>query len=428
MKPSSNTDLIFIKAISIGIDYDYPSSDLWSIEDSLNELKELAKTADIEIINRFTQKREKPDRTSYIGKGKTEEVKTYITENSIDIILVDEELSPSQSKFLEKFFEKKIIDRTSLILDIFATRAQSYEAKLQIELAQLNYSLPRLTRLWTHLSRTGGGIGARGPGEKQLEVDKRQIAQRISLIKSKLVKIQQDRTIRRKHRKTVPVLSGAIVGYTNAGKSTLMNRLTHSSVLVEDKLFATLDPTSRKYSENKSHNIVLTDTVGFIQKLPTLLIKAFYSTLEEVTFADFILHVVDASHPNLEKVIQASSSIIKQLNADQKPLIYVFNKIDKISKINSFKKSIEAYQPQLLVSAIQDPTLETLHNSITELLDTFQKTITFFVPYTRMDIYNQIHENGHVLSVEYKDKIEVLVTINDIIGNKIMASLHQKED
>jgi len=425
MKHSSNKQDTLTPAITIGIEHDRQSEGTWSIEDSLNELKELAKTAGLDIVERFSQKRSVPDRTSYIGKGKTEEIKAYLDEHKVDVILIDEELTAAQSKHLEKFFEKKIIDRTSLILDIFAARAQTYEAKLQIELAQLNYITPRLTRLWTHLSRTGGGIGTRGPGEKQLEVDKRQIAKRVTLITKKLSKIQKDRSLRRNHRKTVPVLSGAIVGYTNAGKSTLMNRLTASDVLTEDKLFATLDPTSRKYSENKAHNIVLTDTVGFIQKLPTLLIKAFYSTLEEVTFADFILHVIDASHPNLEQVIDASSSIIKELNADQKPLIYVFNKVDKVSKINALKASLKGFQPQIFVSAKQDKTLEHLHDAISDLLDSFQKTMTFFIPYTRMDIFNLLHENGNVHSVDYQEKIEVSVTINEIIGDKIMATLYQ---
>lgn len=412
------------RAIAIGIDYTRHSKGL-SSKDSLAELCELAKTASLTVVTSFTQRRLKAANRSYVGEGKLADIKAYIQAHQITCVLTDDELTPAQSKYLEQAFCTIIIDRTSLILDIFAQHARSYESKLQIELAQLNYLLPRLTRLWTHLSRLGGGIGTRGPGETQLEVDKRQIAKRVSHIKTKLKKIQNDRQLRRKKRKDLPVITGAIVGYTNAGKSTLMNALTQSSVLAADKLFATLDPISRKFSPNKSDQLVLTDTVGFIQKLPTHLIKAFYSTLEEVTEADFLIHVIDASHPCFIDRIQTSQAIIKTLNATQKPILYVFNKWDKVAKKNIFKKEAAAFTPSVFISAKERPhSLDTLLAGLDSILTPFKKTLTFFVPYTRMDIVTLLHDFSDVQSVHYTDSIVIKTTINQIIGDKILASLY----
>ncbi|MAH80057.1 MAG: GTPase HflX [Rickettsiales bacterium] len=412
-----------MKAVSIGIDYNKKNA-LWTHSESLLELNELAKTSNIDIIHSFSQQREKPDFTSYFGKGKIEEVKHFCKENEIKCLLIDDDITPAQSKFLEKDMNVKILDRTGLILDIFAQRAQTYEAQLQVEMAQLNYLLPRLTRLWTHLSRLGGGIGTRGPGEKQLEVDKRQITKRLGFIKKKLSKVKQDREIRRRSRSKLPLLAGAIVGYTNAGKSTLLNTLTNASVLSEDKLFATLDPTSRKLTLPSKMNLVLTDTVGFIQKLPHHLVKAFYSTLEEVTEADFIIHVIDASSPTIEGCIKTSLDIITRLDAADKPILYLFNKWDRVRKPNAIAKLIEDFKPQLKVSLRYSFNQDDFYNEIDKLLENFNKKMRFFIPYNRMDIVNLLHSHSTVHSEVYEKEIEIEVTINSILGDKIMAMLY----
>tara|TARA_B100000427_G_scaffold133803_1_gene111316 strand:- start:3951 stop:5198 length:1248 start_codon:yes stop_codon:yes gene_type:complete len=413
-----------INAIVIGIDSS-SSQSILSIQDSFNELKDLARTAKLSVIESFSQKQKQPVSGTYLGKGKIEQIKLFIEEQCIKCVLVDDDLTPAQSKFLEEKFNTKVIDRTGLILDIFAQRAQTYEAKLQIELAQLNYLLPRLTRLWTHLSRLGGGIGTRGPGETQLEVDKRQLSTRVNHIKSKLKKIKNDRELRRTKRRQLPIIKGAIVGYTNAGKSTLMNRLTSASVLAENKLFATLDPTSRKFQFKQSEQIILTDTVGFIQKLPTLLIKAFYSTLEEVTDADFLLHVVDVSHPCFEQFIQTSNHIIHDLNASDTPTLYIFNKWDLVHNPNTIKKKIAAFQPHICLSAKLDNHFNAFETAIEDLLAPLKKTLTFFVPYKRMDIINLLHQFGSVESISYDEEVTIKVTINEILADKILASLYK---
>ena len=412
------------KAIGIAVDYKSEVSEGISMEESLEELAELARTAGVTLCKSFTQHRNQRSRSSYIGQGKIEEIKAFLEEHQINCVITDDELTPAQSKNLERDLNVQIIDRTGLILDIFAQRAKTYEAKLQVELAQLQYLSPRLTRLWTHLSRLGGGIGTKGPGETQLEVDKRQISKRVSLIKDKLKKVQKNRELRRKNRQLLPLLSGALVGYTNAGKSTLMNRLTDAHVLAEDKLFATLDPTSRHCHLTGNDTLILTDTVGFIQKLPTHLVKAFYSTLEEVTEADFLLHVVDASHPCLLDNIKTSSQIIESLNASQKPVLYIFNKWDKVTKPNTVGALIKEIQPQCRFSAKYDPDFSVFSDSLTDLLAPFKKTLSFFIPYKRMDIVNLLHKYGDVLDVQYETDISIKVSINEIIAEKIMASLY----
>jgi GTPase len=412
-----------LTVIAIGIELKRSKHEGISQEDSMKELAELANTANLDVKEQFIQQRQSPAQGTYIGKGKIQELKLYVKENDIKCVLTDDELTPAQSKFLEKELNVKVMDRTGLILEIFSMRAQTYEAQLQVELAQLNYLRPRLTRLWTHLSRLGGGIGTKGPGETQLESDKRQLARRVSLIKTKLKKIQADRHLRRKKRQEMPILTGAIVGYTNAGKSTLLNRVTNSKVLAENKLFATLDPTSRQCIISKINYIVFTDTVGFIQKLPTHLIKAFYSTLEEVTQADFILHVVDASHPNILEFIKTSQSIIKNLNANNKPILYIFNKWDLVSKPNLLKKQLDEFRPNLFMSA-KFSDLSEFEESILDLLAPLKKTLTYFIPYNRMDIVNLFHKYGDVNDIKYLDKIQINVSINEAISDKIISQLY----
>ena len=293
----------------------------------LEELAFLAKTAGAEPLRNFTQRLPHPDNKTFIGKGKIEEVKLYVEENEIDAIIFDDDLTPSQIRNLESLFEGecKILDRSSLILDIFASRAQTAQARTQVELAQYQYLLPRLTRMWTHLERQKGGIGMRGPGETQIETDRQIVRDKIALLKQKLQKIDKQSSTRRKGREHL--IRVALVGYTNAGKSTLMNKLAKSEVFVENKLFATLDTTVRKVViENLP--FLLTDTVGFIRKLPYQLVESFKSTLDEVREADFMIHVVDISNPNFEDHIDVVNKTLAELGVNDKPMLLVFNKID----------------------------------------------------------------------------------------------------
>lgn len=291
----------------------------------LDELEFLALTAGGEVKKRFTQKLAIPNTKTYIGSGKLEEIKDYISANDIETIIFDDELSPSQGRNIERILDCKILDRTNLILDIFAQRAQTSYAKTQVELAQCQYLLPRLTRLWTHLDKQKGGIGMRGPGETEIETDRRIIRDKITLLRKKLVKIDKQMAVQRKNRgKMVRV---ALVGYTNVGKSTLMNVISKSDVFAENKLFATLDTTVRKVVI-KNIPFLLTDTVGFIRKLPTQLVESFKSTLDEVREADLLIHVVDISHPNFEDHIESVNKILGEINSKDKPTLMVFNKID----------------------------------------------------------------------------------------------------
>lgn len=301
------------------------------VKDYLDELAFLSTTAGIEPVKNFVQRLNMPNTATFVGKGKLEEIATYIQENEIGIAIFDDELSPKQLRCIETALRVRILDRTSLILDIFATRAQTAHAKTQVELAQYRYMLPRLTRLWTHLERQRGGVGMRGPGETQLETDKRIILDKISRLKEELVQIDKQKSVQRKNRgKMVRV---ALVGYTNVGKSTLMNVLAKSEVFAENKLFATLDTTVRKVI---LHNLpfLMSDTVGFIRKLPTELIESFKSTLDEVREADLLLHIVDISHPDFESQIAVVESTLRDiLGAEDKPTILIFNKIDAFSYI-----------------------------------------------------------------------------------------------
>ena len=294
----------------------------------MDELEFLAYTAGATVKKRFTQKLAQPDSRTFVGKGKAEEIKLFLEENEIGTVIFDDELSPSQLKNLERELEVKILDRTNLILDIFAQRAQTSYARTQVELAQYEYLLPRLTRMWTHLERQRGGIGMRGPGETEIETDRRIIRDRISLLKEKLKTIDKQMATQRNNRgKMVRV---ALVGYTNVGKSTLMNALSKSDVFAENKLFATLDTTVRKVVIGNLP-FLLTDTVGFIRKLPTQLVESFKSTLDEVREADLLLHVVDVSHESFEDHISSVNQILQEINAHQKPMVMIFNKIDDFS-------------------------------------------------------------------------------------------------
>ena len=314
------------KAILVGIIR--PGETKEQIQDNLDELAFLALTAGADVIGNFTQKMRVPHARSFVGSGKLEEIKEFVEVKGVDLLVFDDELSPSQIKNLEKEFKKiKIIDRTNLILDIFAKRAKTAQAKAQVELAQYEYLLPRLTRMWTHLERQRGGIGLRGPGETEIETDRRIIRDKIALLKKRLEKIDQQNAIQRKGRGQK--IRVALVGYTNAGKSTTMNLLSKSDVFAEDKLFATLDTTVRNMVIDRV-TFLLSDTVGFIRKLPHRLVESFKSTLDEAREADILLHVIDLSHPNYEQQIKTVNQTLEELGAIDKPILHVFNKADKL--------------------------------------------------------------------------------------------------
>ena len=352
------------RAILVGLNL--KNQDLWVTEDRLRELTQLAHTAGAEVVQSFIQRREKADPAYFIGRGKCAEIKEAIGHFDADLVIFDEDLSPAQVRNLERVTNRRIIDRTGIILDIFARRAKSREAKIEVELAQLNYLLPRLTGHWRHLSRQVGGIGVRGPGETQLETDRRLVRRRIDILKKNLQRIEQGRITRRKRREELPVV--ALVGYTNAGKSTLLNSLTSSDVFVEDKLFATLDPAVRGFEDGKGRRILLTDTVGFIRKLPHHLVASFRSTLEEVVIADLLLHIVDLSHPLYLNQMEGVREVLEQLGAENKPSLTIFNKVDLLDSDSTIQSAGERYPEALFISAARRIGLGPLREAVSACL------------------------------------------------------------
>ncbi len=333
------------------------------LSESMQELESLAVTAGANVVAVITQKRGKPDQRYCMGSGKLEELRALVTARGADLAIFDCTLSPSQERNLEEALGAKVIDRTELILDIFAQHARSREGKLQVELAQSNFLLTRLTGHGVLMSRLGGGIGTRGPGETKLEYDRRRIRNKISELKQEIESIRRERSLRREKRKSSHIASIALVGYTNSGKSTLLNSLAKADALVENKLFATLDPTTRRLYLPDRKIVLLTDTVGFIQKLPHQLVAAFRATLEEVTEADLLMHVVDISHPYFEDQISAVYTVLEELQAATKPMITVFNKIDRLGKKIS-KKILKKFHPSIAVSALYHKGLEDLQKML----------------------------------------------------------------
>jgi len=315
------------KAFLVGID-SKESADSWSIDNSLEELAYLTKTAGVEVVGKLIQKLERPSPTYYLGKGKLEELNKFREQSSYSVVIFNDELSPRQQRNLEETLQVKVIDRTALILDIFSRRAQTREGQLQVELAQHQYLLPRLAGQWSHLERLGGGIGTRGPGESQLETDRRLIRKRIHRLQNQIEAVRRHRELYRQKRKRSHVPIVAMVGYTNAGKSTLLNTLSQANVLAEDKLFSTLDPVTRRMVLPDGQQFLLTDTVGFIHKLPPSIVAAFRATLEELTEADLLLHIVDITHHNAAEQFQTVKEILANLNLTNKPQITVLNKLD----------------------------------------------------------------------------------------------------
>jgi GTPase len=335
-------------------------------EDPLDEIRGLAKTAGLTVVGSMTQRRRQVDIATYLGSGKVQELKELVDANEADVVIFDNDLGPAQTRNLERELGVKVIDRTEVILDIFATRARTHEAHLQVELAQLEYALPRLKRLWTHLSRYKGGIGVRGPGEKQLEEDRRIVAHRIQDLKAKLAKVQA-----RKEREVAgrgDVSTVSLVGYTNAGKSTLMNALTDAGVFVEDKLFATLDTRTRRWQLRGGGHVLLSDTVGFIRDLPHSLVASFKATLEETRQADLLLHVVDASSPEAEKQIEAVKAVLAELGLEDHPTLLVLNKADKAPD-RSYLDVLKAHHDEsIVISASDGVGLDRLEQAVREAL------------------------------------------------------------
>lgn len=378
------------------------SGSTFDTRDSLDELAELATSAGAVVVGDGTQKLDVPNASTYIGKGKAEEFAGFCRENNVDTVIFDDELSPAQARSLEQIFGCKILDRTSLILDIFAQRARTREGKLQIELAQLQHLLPRLTRYWGHLSRQKGGIGMRGgEGESQLESDRRKVQERIDKIESELEIVRRQRSTQRSGRQRNLWPIAAIVGYTNAGKSTLLNTLTGAGVYAEHKMFATLDPTTRRLRLPTNQNVLLTDTVGFIRKLPHDLVESFKATLEEVVQADLLLHVVDASHEQAEEQIIAVNKVLEELGAEGKPTIMVFNKIDRFEN-GEWRGRFQVQFPDAIgVSAKTGLGIPELLAEIGTQLRPIREFVELHVPHDQAAVIARLHQVGQVVERRY---------------------------
>lgn len=380
-------------AVLVGLDLG-----TYNAEISIDELEELARTAGAVVAAKMLQKREKPDSATYIGSGRLEEVKEFAQANDVDLLIFDGELTPSQQRNIENETEIRVIDRTTLILDIFAARARSGEGKIQVELAQLKYSLPRLGGKGTELSRLGGGIGTRGPGESKLESDRRHIRRRIQSLEEELAEIKKRRENLRTRREKDGVETVAIVGYTNAGKSTLMNALTNAGVLAENKLFATLDPTSRALILPDGRSVMLIDTVGLVRRLPHHLVEAFRSTLEEAASASVILNVCDASDPCCTEHLAITSQLLDSLGCGSKPVISVLNKCDLCD--DGF--ILPAQGKFVMISAINGIGLENLLANIQLALPLTRKKAEMLIPYTDGGLINHIREDGVMIQEEYR--------------------------
>jgi GTP-binding protein HflX len=415
---------------------------LLPIEDSLEELELLAQTDGLEVVGQTYQRIANVNPKTLIGKGKVQEIKALVDELDADIILFDDELSPRHQRELEEEFgeKRRVIDRTALILDIFAQHASTHEGALQVELAQYEYRMPRLTRAWTHLARQSGGgggraggvggVGLRGPGETQLESDRRQIGQRISQLKDELEKVRAHRSRYRAQRKRARIPIIALVGYTNAGKSTLLNALTDAHVYVADKLFATLDPTTRKVKLPGGREALFTDTVGFIQKLPTELVEAFQTTLEEVKEADLLLHVLDITHPNVHEQAEAVLQTLEEIEAEHVPMLTVLNKTDRLDEPDMAREALSEFGDAVAISALKRNGMDELLAAVSRKLYETLTPVEVLLPYEQGALIALFHEQGQVELIEHTRKGvklrgrlpgRLLARYNDFVSSKLPA-------
>ncbi|KAL2892750.1 GTPase HflX [Bienertia sinuspersici] len=385
------------KAYLVGVEQKGVKVNSFGIEDSLKELSQLADTAGLQVVGSTYQKLAAPNPRTYIGSGKVSEIKSAIHASDVETVIFDDELSPGQLRNLEKIFggDVRVCDRTALILDIFNQRAATHEAALQVALAQMEYQLPRLTRMWSHLERQAGGR-VKGMGEKQIEVDKRILRDQIGALRKELESVRRHRKLYRTRRVSVPIPVVSLVGYTNAGKSTLLNQLTGANVLAEDRLFATLDPTTRRVQMKNGKEFLLTDTVGFIQKLPTMLVAAFRATLEEVSESSLLVHVVDISHPLAKQQIDAVDKVLSELDVSSIPMIMVWNKFDKVSDPKIIKAEAERRGNVVCLSALNGDGLDDFCNAIQEKLKDSMVWVEALVPFDKGELLSSIHQIGMV--------------------------------
>ena len=380
-------------------------------EVSLTELAELVSTAGGEVVDVATQKKESPDKATCLGSGRAEEIARQCEAEDIDLVVMDRELSPTQLRNLEEIFPCRLIDRTMLILDIFAGRARSAEGRLQVELAQLQYMLPRLTGQGAALSRQGGGIGTRGPGETKLESDKRHIRRRLAAIREQLEKVESQRKLRRERRRKDGIPTVALVGYTNAGKSTLLNHLTDAGVLAEDKLFATLDPTARALRLPDGREVMLVDTVGFVRRLPHQLVRAFHSTLEEAVEADVILNICDASSPHAAEHLQVTGDLLNELGCGETPVLRVMNKCDLAPEIGDNPNHIR-------ISALSGDGVDKLLEAVAGALPPDRKKVKLLLPFSKGALAEQCRRDGQV---EYEEYVPEGLAMTVILGARLLA-------
>ncbi|KAJ0789856.1 putative small GTP-binding protein [Helianthus annuus] len=392
------------KAYLVGVARKDETEELFTIEESLKELAQLADTAGLMVVDSTYQKLSTPNPRTYIGSGKVAEIKAAINAYGVETVIFDDELSPGQLRNLEKAFggNVRVCDRTALILDIFDQRAATREASLQVALAQMEYQLPRLTKMWTHLERQSGGK-VKGMGEKQIEVDKRILRTQIGILRKDLESVRKHRKQYRTRRLSVPVPVVSLVGYTNAGKSTLLNQLTGADVLAEDRLFATLDPTTRRVQMKNGKEFLLTDTVGFIQKLPTTLVAAFRATLEEISESSLLVHVIDISHPLAEQQIDAVEKVLSELDASSIPKLMVWNKVDKASNPEEIKQKAKNLEDTICISALKGSGLDEFCNAVQEKLKDSMVWVEALVPFDKGELLSTIHQVGMVEGTEYTE-------------------------
>ncbi|XP_049390640.1 uncharacterized protein LOC125855040 [Solanum stenotomum] len=393
------------KAYLVGVACKGDTEDSFGIEESLKELAQLADTAGLLVVDSTYQKLSSPNPRTYIGSGKVSEIKSAIRAFDVETVIFDDELSPGQLRNLEKAFggDVRVCDRTALILDIFNQRAATREASLQVSLAQMEYQLPRLTRMWTHLERQAGGQ-VKGMGEKQIEVDKRILRTQIGVLKKELESVRKHRKQYRNRRVSVPVPVVSLVGYTNAGKSTLLNQLTGADVLAEDRLFATLDPTTRRVQMKNGKEFLLTDTVGFIQKLPTTLVAAFRATLEEIAESSILVHVVDISHPLAEQQIEAVEKVLSELDTSSIPKLMLWNKVDKAEDPEKIKLEAKTRNDVVCISALTGEGLDEFCNEIQNRLKDAMVWVEALIPFDKGELLSTIHQVGMVERTEYTEK------------------------